>query len=334
MISEIGSEFFTGSYHKGVNEYKTLINYPMRYVLSGRTGLYLIASELKEQQITSIEIPSYCCGSMVAPFVDAGFLVSFYEEFETPKARAILIMDYFGFLKTETADYAKKCQKAGVKIIIDATQTAFSRFPTYDYADYIVVSYRKWLDCLCAVVYSRNGFLTSEYVKENLEYVEIWRTAAEAKRHYIQTGVGCKKDFIELYAKANQLLSDDYIGYKANQREVEILESIDSCSLRRRRRANGLLLLKELHGKVELMFDRMLTEDCPLFIPIILKPEIRMEVREVLIKQNIFCPCHWPVDKRYPHKKTRFHDCELSLVCDQRYGDEDMERLADVLNRI
>lgn len=43
-------------------------------------------------------------------------------------------------------------------MIVDATQTAFSRLATYPLADYIFVSYRKWTDCLCAAVYAKKGF--------------------------------------------------------------------------------------------------------------------------------------------------------------------------------
>lgn len=44
-------------------------------------------------------------------------------------------------------------------LIVDATQTAFSRLATYPLADYIFVSYRKWTDCLCAAVYAKKDFL-------------------------------------------------------------------------------------------------------------------------------------------------------------------------------
>ena len=239
-MGEIGSEFFVGSSQKGKNEYISLVNYPKRYVLSGRTGLFLIANELKAKKILTIALPAYCCGSMVAPFVDAGFQITFYEEYSIQEADAILLMDYFGFIKNETAEFARRCHEAGKKIIVDATQTAFSRSNTYFYADYIVVSYRKWLDCLCAAVYSKDDFFTEEYLKTNNEYLRMWKLAAKKKKLYLEKGEGKKQEFLDLYAKANHMLAEEYIGYTASSSEIEIFETADSTYIRNKRRENAV----------------------------------------------------------------------------------------------
>lgn len=325
-IGEIGSEFYVESSQKGRNEYISLVNYPKRYVLSGRTGLYLIASELKTKNISSVAMPAYCCGSMVAPFVDAGFEVSFYEDDSVQKAEAILIMDYFGFVRKETVAFAHKCYEAGKKIIVDATQTAFSRSNSYLYADYIVVSYRKWLDCLCAAVYSKNGFITDEYKKTNKEYVETWKLAAKKKKTFLEAGVGEKQDFLDLYAKANHMLAEKYIGYAASNSEIELFENLDSTFIRNSRRENAKVLIDSLSQIIEMMFTQLSDADCPLHVPIILNPEERARIRKILIQKSIYCPCHWPIDEQFPYQRTLNHDRELSLICDQRYMKKDMIR--------
>lgn len=324
-MREIGSEFMMDSFKRGKNEYCYLTDYPKRYVLSGRTGLYLIAQELQVEGIDSVSLPAYCCGSMVAPFIEAGFSVSFYERYEITNSKAILIMDYFGFLKEETALFAGQCREAGLRVIVDATQTAFSRSRSYDSADYIVVSYRKWLDCLCAAVYSQNGFITQEYTKENTVYVDIWRNAAKKKKAYLETSNGDKQEFLDLYGKANHMLGEDYIGFKASDSEIERFENADSQYIREHRRSNATQLIDGLHGKLNLLFKSLSDEDCPLHVPVVLKQEWRTELRKSLIKNSIYCPCHWPVDEKYPHQKTRFHDEEMSLICDQRYTEDDMK---------
>lgn len=332
-MGEIGSEFMMDSFKRGKNEYISLTNYPKRYVLSGRTGLFLIAEELKSCGIKSISLPAYCCGSMVAPFIDAGFDVSFYKT-ELPGENTVLIMDYFGYLSEKTMDFAMKCKEAGLKIIVDATQTAFSKSRTYDFADYIVVSYRKWFDCLCAAVYSRNGFQMPDYVKEKDEYVTTWRGAAQKKRHYIETGLGNKQEFLDLYSKANYMLAVDYKGYKASESEVERFRNIDSTFIREVRRSNAMVLMDMLIGKLDLMFSKIGKEDCPLHVPILMPNHKRTHLRKELIQEAIYCPCHWPVDAAYPNLRTRFHDEEMSLICDQRYTVTDMEEEAEEILRI
>lgn len=333
-MGELGSEFMNNSYKKGKNEYLSLSSYPKRYVLSGRTGLYLIAEELRNVGVSSVALPAYCCASMVAPFIEAKFNVSFYEANSVPINGAVLIMDYFGFVSDKTAKYAKKCKASGLKVIVDATQTAFSKAESYDKADFIVVSYRKWLDCLCAVVYSRDGFTTTEYGKDAVEYTEIWREAAKKKREYIDTGYGDKQDFLNMYFKANTMLAKDYIGYRATWEEVERFESVDSQFIRNRRKRNASILMSALIGKLGLMFEEFHDKDCPLHVPVILPIEKRAELKKQLVLKEIYCPCHWPINQVYPYKKTCLHDEEISLICDQRYTEEDMIREADEILRI
>lgn len=332
-MAEIGGEFMTNSYKRGNNKYVSLVNFSKRYVLSGRTGLYLIAEELKNCGIVSVALPSYCCGSMVLPFIEAGMRVSFYDN-NIPNDRAVLIMDYFGYESEKSVKLARICRDKGIKIIIDATQTAFSELRTYDLADFIVVSYRKWFDCLCAAVYSRNGFSVTEYVKEANEFVHVWREAARKKRDYIINSNGNKQDFLDLYAKANYCLTKDYIGYSANKTEIERFENVDSDFIRSKRRNNAITLMKALNGRVNLMFSSLNEEDCPLHLPVILPNEERMYLKNHLIQEEIYCPCHWPINQELPHRKTLFHEEEISLICDQRYTVNDMIREADILIRI
>lgn len=335
---EIGSEFMTNSVNMGDNDYIILTNCQKRYVLSGRTGLYLISQELKEKsEIFSIALPDYCCGSMVMPFAIQKFNIFFYSAFDLENIYfrknidSVLIMDYFGFLSDKTYKFAKKCKDEGKTIIIDATQTAFSKSKTYEIADYIVVSYRKWFDCLCAVVYSRDGFITYEYSKHNEEYNKEWRIAAELKAQYMKNETGNKQFYLNLFAKANSSLGKNYIGYKANESEILRLENSDSCSIRKIRRNNANFLIdavKKISHKynIQLLYDHLGDEDCPLFVPILVDEKRRNEIRYKLIEKGIYCPVHWPIDVKYPYIETAYHKREISLICDQRYDVEAMNR--------
>lgn len=338
---EMGSEFSANSSRRGRNEYVDLCRYPKRYVLSGRTGLHIIAGELSPA-ISRIWMPDYCCGSMIAPFVAQGFQVSFYAAFEWEQmeidanAGAVLIMDYFGYLSEQTVAFARRCKEAGMTVIADATQTAFSRSTLYDMADFVVCSYRKWLDCLCAVVYSKNGFRHSSETDEHPAYNETWRKAATLKERYIRTGEGDKQEFLNLYARANHELSESYMGYAANAAEVAVMESADSAFIRTVRRENACYLMEQMQklsetSDVQLLFDTMGTEDCPLFVPILLNVTHRTAIRGELTANGIYCPVHWPIDGRYPYEETAYHKQELSLLCDQRYGMDEMKRQVSVL---
>ena len=339
---EIGSEFSNNSVPVGLNAYFELIDYPKRFVLSGRTALHLIAEELKSF-VSDILLPDYCCSSMIEPFVSQGFNLGFYDvkdlnsDIISNEIDAVLIMDYFGFLSERTFEFAKQCKKKGKIIIVDATQSAFSHSKTYCLADYIVASYRKWFDSLCAVVYSKSGFKTYETdLRHHPIYNQLWRDAARLKQEYLNCSSVNKRDFLELYARANRELSSYYVYCKPNDSEIEIMRNADSSSLRNSRRENAKFLIEEIKkintfSKVQLIFDNVKEDDCPLFVPILLDEPKRDFIRGELIKNNIYCPVHWPIDECYPHKKTSYHEKELSLICDQRYGIKEMAKQAFVL---
>lgn len=343
---EIGSEFSANSAVAGRNAYGELNDWPRRFYLAGRSGLRLIAEELKDRA-SSICLPDYSCGSMVAPFVAEGFGASFYNACDLRAAadaivgsgaEVVLAMDYFGFLAEETVEFATRCKEAGKILVVDATQTAFSRAATYDLADYIVAGYRKWFDALCAVVYAKDGFRTPEPTKTNREYVETWRAAAELKARYLERSQGDKQTFLAMFADANRRLDDDYAGYAADFEETNAALGVDSDALRKTRRENAELLTREVRRlsaifDVRLVFEALGDEDCPLFVPILLDEGKRDEVRRGLIEKNVYCPIHWPIDARYPYGDALYRKRELSLICDQRYGVEDMRCQIEVLEQ-
>ena len=331
---EIGSEFQSESYAEGKNEFICISNYSKRYVLSGRTALFLIAQELKNKGIFSIALPEYCCASMVKPFLELNFDIEFNDSNNVPDSKAILVMDYFGFIKHETYNYVKKCKNKNKIIIVDATQTAFSKNRIYEISDYILISYRKWFDCLCAVVYSKSGFTIDEYTKENREYLKIWREAAKKKKEYLKGNLKEKKDYLELYNIANKLLELDYKEYKASKEEIDIFEKIDSKYIINKRKENARILINALKGKGLLMYNEINENDCPLHVPILVEYDEKNRLRKKLNENEIFCPCHWPMEENIPHKNTRYHEQELSLICDQRYDKKDMKKIIKIFEKI
>lgn len=66
-----------------------------------------------------------------------------------------------------------------------------------------------------------------------------------------------------------------------------------------------------------------------MFVPVLVPGGKRDELRRYLIKNEIYCPVHWPVSDyhRLDNKEQFIYDNEISLVCDQRYTEEDMYRM-------
>ncbi len=61
---------------------------------------------------------------------------------------------------------------------------------------------------------------------------------------------------------------------------------------------------------------------------------IEMHLKNFLIEKEIYCPVHWPLSsmhKGISDNAKRIYGEELSLICDQRYCLDDMEREADAV---
>ena len=73
--------------------------------------------------------------------------------------------------------------------------------------------------------------------------------------------------------------------------------------------------------------------DCPLFVPVIIKNGKRDALKNYLLENQIYSPVHWPVSKFHKLKKEEknIYDNELSIVCDQRYDKDDMQRILNVI---
>ena len=58
-------------------------------------------------------------------------------------------------------------------------------------------------------------------------------------------------------------------------------------------------------------------------------------LRRALISQAIYCPVHWPESPlhRLDGRERFIYQNELSLVCDQRYDETDMQRTVDAIRR-
>ena len=163
------------------------------------------------------------------------------------------------------------------------------------------------------------------------EYLVLRNRAAKLKFDYMEGVAINKNDFLALYGKPETLLEKDYVDY------MGIPSQIDIKSLVQIRRDNARYLIEELKEIAELKLWRnsINENDVPLFVLVFLNIEKRELLRNHLLKNDIYCPIHWPIsDLHMIDKDTEsIYLKELSLVCDQRYQLEDMKREATVIKR-
>lgn len=335
MKMEIGSEY---SYLKNANGRGMLLANGLSYasVFSGRTAIETVLKNISN--VKKAMLPSYCCESMIIPFHKAGIDVIFYDIWYEEELRTnveirhdidiFLWCNYFGF-KNEMLDLSDFKNRGGI-VIEDITHSLLSRQQYHEQADYIVASLRKWvpINCggYCAATKGELQYIPNAEPSD--DFIRIKQQAMKLKAEYLIDHDEMKKpEFLKMFAESNSWLAENYSGLSIDSWSKEYLSTVDIKRQREVRRYNAHVLYDGLKDKVQFMFPEEFM-DCPLFVPILLCKE-RDRIRRGLTENSIYCPIHWPK----PHGcESNLYDMELSLICDQRYNEEDMMRIVKVLN--
>ena len=326
---EIGSEFWDIP----IIEKKTnCFPESTQWFLSGRSALQAIIKRLGGAK--SVSLPSWCCDSMVKPFVDAGMEVNFYPVYWQDglireislDCDVLFLMDYFGY----TSDAPDLDSYKGI-IIRDVTHSIFSN--TYTDADYNFGSLRKW----CGVwtggyAWRKDGGHLPMEKSDDFGYTHFRKKAMQLKNSYINRCVDeqgnrvADKSYLKVFSAAEDALENVGIA-PAAERDVALAAQLDVELFKFHRRTNAEVLRTAFPDW--LMFPELKNTDCPMFVPVLVPDGKRNELRRYLIRNDIYCPIHWPMSEyhRLDERTENIYKNELSLVCDQRYTEDDMLRM-------
>ncbi|WP_148630480.1 hypothetical protein [Bacillus sp. E214] len=349
-MKEIGSEYWLNNQADDALDIRIPswlnLGTDSKLLLSGRTAIDFVLKDIqKYRKINTVYFPSYCCQSMMQPFIDNDVDIIFYdvhfeEEFifnidTTKECDIFFAVNYFGFAKGRIDRYIEEFKQRNIIVIEDSTHSFLSNKSFNVRSDYIVASLRKWFPVisggLAVKSLGRFDILPKEETLD--EMVEIRKVAMLEKAKYISNQRSVKKsEFIQKYSMANQILNKEYSLYSIDRESYRIILTLDLDSLIRRRKENAKTIYDKLplvKGKYKLVFSELESGDCPIFIPIIFHSNTeRNTLRGHLINSNVYCPVHWPKPTILNEQQTTsLYDNGLSLVADQRYDDTDMEYL-------
>ena len=333
-MREIGSEFWDVP---TIQQQNMLFLNSKQWFLSGRSALQAIIKEL--QGFHTVALPSWCCDSVIKPFVDAGMEVDFYPVYwqggltqEISFGSDVLfLMDYFGY----SAPAPDLNSYKGV-VIRDVTHSQFSA--SYSDADYYFGSLRKW----CGIwtggyAWTLDGHALPMGNSDDHGYTLLREKAMQLKHSYINGSVDTRgssvtdKGYLKMFDAAEESLENIGIA-PAAERDVALVEQLDVDFIKSRRRANAKILRSAFSDW--LMFSELNDTDCPMFVPVLVPEGRRDSLRRYLISNDIYCPIHWPVSEyhKLDGRTTVIYQSELSLVCDQRYTEDDMFRMVETIN--
>jgi len=343
MLSEIGSEFWEADI---ADKNKLVFESNYQFLLSGRTSIDFVIKDIKaNKKISTVYMPSYCCHTMIHPFIANGVDVKFYNvdlidgifsydiDFNT-QCDVVLIMQYFGYQNDNVEQIIDRFKIKGKIIIEDATHSWFSSKPYCLKSDYVIASFRKWTGIACGSIAIKrySSFSIPVPVEQYKRYIETRQRAANLKKIYMKNGIGEKDVFLNLFNEAENMLEKNYQLYSIPDDIIDILNKLNCNKIREKRKKNAKYLTDELSKIENVKCISYSDNDTPLFVPILILDNNRNKLRQFLINNNIYCPVHWPLSNLHNIKNKSIYENGLSLVCDQRYNVDDMKRIITLIN--
>lgn len=358
MSKEIGSEFWIDDIPTGcaVNSLHRL-NIWGNYVLtsSGSGALSLMLKYVDGKTISKVVLlPSYICQSVIAPFMKEGYTCYFYDVdkklkpdlksigmFRGKKIGIFVHMGYYGFPTNNNLGSIVKQFKNNNSIIVEnVTHTLFSKYKRLEENGYYAASLRKWTGIPSGGLLAFRDQEIQNKLNIQHNFVDIRKRALLLKGEFIRSGnKGLKQKYLDMFKEAENILDEDINPYSIDSISLDILNRTDTEELVRKRRENFLFLSTNIKENqlIKPVFGGLPKCVCPMFFPIYTR-DGRDEIRGELIKNDIYCPIHWPVPHCVDLNKfsgsKKIYERIISIPCDQRYGLKDMARITKIIKDI
>jgi len=305
-------------------------------LLNARSGIWLLIGQLSPSQTW---LPSYLCPSVLQGVNPHRTRVRFYPVDydlristktwidEVRAGDLVVLIDYFGFPCDR--ECARLARERGARVVEDACQALLSGGVGL-HADFVLFSPRKFLGVPDGgVLILKSGAdmpdvpLASPPVTWSLKALEIAILRREFDRY------GGSRRWFELSREDKR---DCPVGaYAMSELSHDLLvHGFDYQAIARRRRQNYSFLADELSEVA--LFPDLPPEVVPLGFPI--RVAERERIRNALFDAGIFPPVHWEIRGCVPEgfrESHRLSEEIMTLLCDQRYDQEDLCRMVSRL---
>lgn len=283
---------------------------------------YLCPAILDATEPTRTKISFYAIGADLAQQSD-GWLD------RLGKGDLVVVIDFFGFPHDEAS--TRRAQERGAWVLEDACQALLSE-RVGAAADFVVFSPRKFVGVPDGGIlnFRRDHDLKSINLEEPPPewWLKAWWATILRREFDLHGG---SRDWFRLF---QQVEADPPIGMYAMSELSRLLVTTGICyaDVAQRRIKNYNLLLNTI-GDLAL-FPSLPADVVPLGFPI--RARNRDSLQEKLFAGQIYPPVHWPIAGVVPPEFEQSHQLSseiLTLPCDQRYGEADMERMASIISR-
>ena len=287
------------------------------------TGRNCLEYILRARGYKKVYVPYYTCEAVMEPISKLGIPYEFYhidihfeirDRFMLKADEALLYTNYFGLKQRYVEQLA---EKTGSRLIVDNTQAFYAKpIPGID----TFYTCRKFFGVADGAYLYTDKLLDEEFTQDE----SYDRMAHLLKR----IDLSAEQGFAD-FRKVDDGLDNQPIR-KMSKLTKRIMQSIDYEAAAKMRREN-FLMLHEVFGE-ENNLELTLEEDAvPMVYPYL---EPIKGLREKLIENKIFVARYWPNVLEWTTKddiEYLFAYQMQPLPIDQRYGEEDMNRIIEIV---
>lgn len=293
---------------------------------TGRNALEYILSSVC--RVSKLYIPYYTCEVILEPMNKLAIPYEFYhinqrlelsEEVVLQKDEYLLYTNYFGIKDS----YVKHLYtQYGAQLIVDCAQALYSKR-----IDDIKVFYspRKFVGIPDgAIAFIENGIDSSEYGEDN---------SNDRMSHlFIRKEQGPQAGYADFRRNAGKLKMQPILNMSLKTKDL--LAHIDFEFIKERRLKNFLHLHKFLaptNKFSEVLNQSIIDFECPMIYPYWTSDQ---ELKSKLIKEQVFVATYWSNVLEWAKPgmiEYEFANNLLAIPCDQRYGEDDMNKIIELI---
>ena len=291
---------------------------------TGRNALEYILRYIGE--IRSVYLPYYTCEVVLEPLKKLHIPYSFYhinakfemvEDIQPKEGEYIIANNYFG---VKDAYIKLLAEKYGAHLIVDCAQAFFAK-PISDIKSFY--STRKYVGVADGgVAYGVDGNYSRFYDEDD--------SSLHDSHLRIRKEQGAEAGFRDY--QQNETKLDNQPIRLMSSKTRDLLCHIDYQKVIARRRANFAYLHETLKDKNFLHLPDLNSLICPMVYPFVSKSD--RNLRKKLIDNKVFVAKYWPNIQELSNYELEYEFATrmIPLPCDQRYGEEDMRKIVEIIN--
>lgn len=285
---------------------------------SGRNALRYIIREFKIQELL---VPYYTCQVVWEAIKQENIVPIFYHVNQNleidlpslPRDKFILVNNYFGI----KGKYIKQLANEHTNLIVDDAQSFYA--PKVGLAHF--KSPRKFFGLPDGGI-----ALCPQTSSQNLPQSTSWSRCSHL---LIRADLGAVAGYEEF--KKNDASLDNLPIEKMSNLTQQMLEAVDFATAKQRRITNFYILHESLKHKNRLAIALDET-DVPMVYPFL---NTSPNLKQKLINNKVFVATYWPeIEKVCPPDSYELNMQQhlIPLPIDQRYGEQDMHRILEVID--